>query len=59
VCILRVSPSRRILECYAGGALPILYVPMEIFLFYEMRKKGGNDKRVVYIRGGSCTHVFS
>jgi hypothetical protein len=32
---------------------------MEIFLFYEMRKKGGNKKRVVYTRGGSCTlHFF-
>jgi hypothetical protein len=28
VCILRVSPSRRTLGCYAEGALPILYVPM-------------------------------
>jgi hypothetical protein len=36
------------------------HVPMEIFLFYEMRKKGGNEKRVVCIGGGgSCTHVFS
>jgi len=36
------------------------HVPMEIFLFYEMRKRGGNEKRVVYyMGGGSCTHVFS
>jgi len=27
------------------------HVPMEIFLSYEMRKKGGNEKRVVYIGG--------
>jgi len=42
--------------CYAGGAPPnfvCFHAPMEIFLFYEMRKKGGNKKRVVYTRGGS------
>jgi hypothetical protein len=32
---------------------------MEIFLFYEMRKKGGNKKRVVNTRGGSWTRAFS
>jgi hypothetical protein len=41
-----------------GGAPPILYVPMEISLFYGMRKKGGNKKRVVYIPGGFCSGVF-
>jgi hypothetical protein len=32
---------------------------MEIFLFYEMGKKPRNQNKVVYIRGGSCTHAFS
>ncbi len=27
------------------------HVPMELFLFYEMRKKGGNKKRVVLCKG--------
>jgi hypothetical protein len=43
---------------FEGGAPSILYVPMEIFLFYKMRKKWENEKRVVYIRGGSFTCVF-
>jgi hypothetical protein len=41
------------------GELPQFYkfpFPMEISLFYEMQ---GNKKRVVYLRGGSCTCVFS
>jgi hypothetical protein len=42
-----------------AGAPPIFYVPMEPFLFYKMRKKGGNKKRVVYLRGGFCSHVCS
>jgi hypothetical protein len=29
------------------------HVPMEIFLFYETRKKGRNQKKVVCIRQGS------
>jgi hypothetical protein len=49
--------------CYARGAPSIFIcpnVPMEIFLFYESRKKRGNKRRVVYVRGGgSCTRVFS
>jgi hypothetical protein len=48
VCISRVSPSRRTLGCYAKGGPPILYVPIfprKYFLFYEMRKKRGNEKR--------------
>jgi hypothetical protein len=32
---------------------------MEIFLFYETRKNGGNKNRVFSTRGGSCTPVFS
>jgi hypothetical protein len=32
---------------------------MEIILFYEMRKNGGNKNRVAPTRGGSCTPVFS
>jgi hypothetical protein len=32
---------------------------MQIFLFYEPRKKWGNKKRVVYVRGGSSTCAFS
>jgi hypothetical protein len=35
------------------------HVPIEIFLFYEMRKKQENKKRVVYIRGGSFTCKFA
>jgi hypothetical protein len=35
------------------------HVPMEIFLFYETGKKPGNKNRVVYVKGNSCTHVFS
>jgi hypothetical protein len=34
-------------------------VPMEVFQFYEMGKKPGNKKRVVYIRGSSSTCAFS
>jgi hypothetical protein len=40
-------PNKRTLGCYAKGASPILYVPMEIFLFFETWKKWGNKKRVV------------
>jgi hypothetical protein len=29
-----------------------IHIPMEIFLFYQMRKNPGNKKRVVCIRGG-------
>jgi hypothetical protein len=51
MCILRDLPQH--LEgtlCHdAGGAPPILHVPMEIFLFYEREEKQGNKKRVVYI----------
>jgi hypothetical protein len=39
------------------GEVPILicsHVPIEISL-----KKRENQKRVIYIRGGSRTHVFS
>jgi hypothetical protein len=32
---------------------------MKIFLFYEMRKKRGNKKRVVYVKGGFHTCEFS
>jgi hypothetical protein len=32
---------------------------MEIFLFCETGKKWENQKRVVYVKGGSCTCVFS
>jgi hypothetical protein len=35
------------------------HIPMEIFLFSETGKKWENQKRVVYVRGGSCTCVFS
>jgi len=35
------------------------HVPMEIFLLHERRKKQGNQKRVVYIRGGFRTCAFS
>jgi hypothetical protein len=31
---------------------------MEIFIFYKMRKKGGNKKRVVYTRGGEVFVVM-
>ncbi len=48
-------PNRRTLRHYARGAPPILYVPMEIFLFYETGEKGRNQKWVVYIMGGSST----
>jgi hypothetical protein len=52
-------------QCLMPGVLPNFvcsHVPMEIFLFYKTGKKPGNQKRVVYIRGGmggSCTHAFS
>jgi hypothetical protein len=32
---------------------------MEIFLFYIRRKKGGNLKRVVFVRGDPSTCAFS
>jgi len=32
---------------------------MEIFILYEIGKKRGNKKRVVYARGGSHTYAFS
>jgi hypothetical protein len=32
---------------------------MEIFLFDKMGKKGGNEKRVVYVSGGSHMSAFS
>ncbi len=54
VCILRDLPQQknpRVL-CW-GSSLNYIcsHVPMEIFGFYEMRKKGGNKKRVVYVKG--------
>jgi len=54
-----ISPNRRTLGCYDGGAFPILYVPMEICLLYKRRKKGGNFKRVVFVREGPSTCAFS
>jgi hypothetical protein len=60
MCILRDLPQQKNpRESYVGGAPTILYVPMEIFLFYKMGKKQGNTKRVVYVREGSCTCAFS
>jgi hypothetical protein len=39
------------------GEFPnFIHVPMEIFLFYEMGKKPKNQNKIVYLRGGSCTH---
>ncbi len=51
-----------VMLCYVTGAPSILClnVPMEIFLFYKMRKKRGNKRGDVYVRReGSCTRVFS
>jgi hypothetical protein len=44
-----ISNPKTIGDYTRGGAPPILYVPMEIFLFYEMGKKRGNNKE-------SCLH---
>jgi hypothetical protein len=51
-----ISPSKRTLGRYAERAPPILYVNMfpGNFCFYEIRKKWGNEKRVVYIGGMTC-----
>ncbi len=62
MCILRDLPQQkksRPLCCRSSPNFICSRVPMEIFLFYEMGKKQGNKNRVVYIRGGSRTHVFS
>ncbi len=52
------SPPRPIC-CRSSPNFICSCIPTEIFLFYEMGMKQGNKNRVVYIRGGSCTHVFS
>jgi len=59
MCILRDLPQQNNPRVLCWGTPPVLYVPMEIFLFYEMGKKQGNKKSVVYVRGGSHTHAFS
>ncbi len=62
MCILRDLPQQknpRPLCCRSSPNFICSCVPTKIFLFYEMGKKQGNKNRVVYIRGGSHTHVFS
>ncbi len=61
-----ISPSRRrtLGHYYVRAAPSILCVPRfhfqwEYFFFYQMRKKQGNKKRVVYTRGSSNTRAFS
>jgi hypothetical protein len=49
MCILRDLPQQKNPRALCRGRSPILYVPMEIFLLHERRKKKGNQKRVVYI----------
>ncbi len=54
VCILRVSPSRTTLGCYAGGALPILYVPMFPWKYFFSTKWERREemKRELFVCGG-------
>jgi hypothetical protein len=62
MCILRDLPQPNNHRALCQRSSPILllpiYIPMEIFLFHEPRKKPRNQKRVVYVRGGSHTSVF-
>ncbi len=61
MCILMVLPPQKNPRALCWGAPPILYVPTFpwILFFYQTRKKWGNKKRVVYVRGGSRTYAFS
>jgi hypothetical protein len=62
MCILRDLPQQKNPRALCQGSSPNFvcsHVPMEIFLFYKMRKKWENKKRVVYVMGGSCTSAFS
>jgi hypothetical protein len=61
VCFERSSPTEEPNGLCQGSSPNLIcsHVPMEIFLFYEMRKNGGNKNWVVSTRGGSCTPVFS
>jgi hypothetical protein len=55
--ILRDLPQQKNPRVLCRGSSPNFicsHVPMEIFLFYEIGKKWGNEKRVVYLRGGTC-----
>ncbi len=57
-----ISPCRRTLGCYARGAPLVLYVPMFLWKYFfstKWEKNWGNTKRIVSVRGGSCTCVFS
>jgi len=57
-----ISPSRRTLVCFAGGAPLILYVfmfPWKYFFHRKWERREEKKRRIVSIRGGSWTHVFS
>ncbi len=62
MCILRNLPHQSNPRAINPRELPNFicsHVPMEIFLFDKMGKKGGNEKRVVYVSGGSHMSAFS
>jgi hypothetical protein len=52
-------PNPRVLCRGSSPNFICSHIPLEIFLVYIMGKKWGNKKRVVYVRGGSCTRAFS
>jgi hypothetical protein len=56
------SPSAEELSGVMRGELSQFYMFSHshgIFLKKEMRKNGGNKKRIVYARGCSCTRAFA
>jgi hypothetical protein len=57
-----ISPSRRTQGHKLGSSPNFNMFPCShrnISFLRKSRKKGGNRKRVVYVRGGSCIHAFS
>jgi hypothetical protein len=43
----------------SGDLPPIIYIPMEIFLFYSLRKKGENKRRQLIAKGEDPVLVCS
>jgi hypothetical protein len=62
MCILRDLPQQKNCKVLCRGSSTNFicsYNPMKIFLFYETGKKEEIRRELFYIKGGSCTHVFS
>jgi len=62
MCILRYLPQQKNPKVLCWGSSTNFicsYNPMKIFLFYETGRKEEIRRELFYIKGGSCTRVFS